>query len=67
MAKPSVEAAKRLMEPDVDTSSFESVLSGYGEWEDQMGETDCPEGCYVEPDGVCPHDYLSAGRTAGVI
>jgi hypothetical protein len=39
----------------------------YGDWEDQMGETDCPEGCYVEPDGVCPHGYLSAGRTAGII
>lgn len=35
--------------------------------DDRMGETDCPHGCSVEPDGVCPHGYLSAARTAGLI
>lgn len=35
--------------------------------EDAMGTTDCPEGCYVEPDGHCPHGYASAGLTAGLI
>jgi hypothetical protein len=35
--------------------------------EDAMGDTDCPEGCIVEPDGWCPHDYESAGLTAEVI
>jgi hypothetical protein len=39
----------------------------YLEWEELMGETDCPNGCAVEPDGICPHNWLSAGRTAGVI
>jgi hypothetical protein len=24
------------------------------------GATDCPEKCVVEPDGQCPHGYLSA-------
>lgn len=41
---------------------------GFGPYgEELMGQTDCPEGCYVEPDGICPHNWLSAGRTAGVI
>lgn len=34
---------------------------------DLMGETDCPEGCIVEPDGICPHNYESAGVTARMI
>lgn len=60
--KPSPAAARQLMlSPDA------TGAGSYGDWEDQMGETDCPEGCYVEPDGVCPHGYLSAGRTAGII
>lgn len=28
-----------------------------------QGETDCPEGCAVEPDGHCCHGYLSAMET----
>jgi len=32
-----------------------------------MGETDCPNGCTVEPDGTCHHGYTSAAITAGVI
>lgn len=62
MSKPSPKAAQRLMLAEAATA-----VADYCEWEEQMGETDCPEGCYVEPDGTCPHDYLSAGRTAGVI
>lgn len=34
---------------------------------DEMGCTDCPEGCEVEPDGHCSHGYESAGLTLGVI
>ena len=60
--KASPKAAKRLV-----LGTDATAAGSYGEWEDQMGETDCPEGCYVEPDGVCPHGYLSAGRTAGII
>lgn len=33
----------------------------------ELGNTDCPEGCYVEPDGHCSHGYLSAGMTLGVV
>lgn len=33
--------------------------------EELMGVTDCPEGCVVESDGVCPHGWLSAWRTEG--
>ena len=50
--RPSPIAAAHL----VDENDFE-----------MMGETDCPEGCSVEPDGTCPHGYESAGLTAGVI
>lgn len=32
-----------------------------------MGETDCPDGCTVEPDGYCYHGYLSAARTLNII
>jgi hypothetical protein len=32
-----------------------------------LGETDCPHGCHVEPEGRCPHGWLSAALTAGVI
>lgn len=29
--------------------------------------TGCPEGCTVEPDGVCPHDYKSVALEIGLI
>jgi anaerobic ribonucleoside-triphosphate reductase activating protein len=29
--------------------------------------TGCPEGCTVEPDGVCPHDYKSVALEMGLI
>ena len=38
-----------------------------GDTDEAMGLTDCPDGCEVEPDGICPHNYLSAGRSLGVI
>lgn len=34
---------------------------------DEMGTTDCPQGCEVEPDGTCSHGFQSAGLTLGVI
>lgn len=37
------------------------------EADDYMGATDCPEGCQVEPDGYCSHDYMSAALSAGII
>jgi anaerobic ribonucleoside-triphosphate reductase activating protein len=29
--------------------------------------TNCPEGCVVEPDGVCPHDFKSVAVEQGLI
>jgi hypothetical protein len=60
--RPSPIAARSLTLGEASTA-----LGSYGDFEEAMGETDCPDGCIVEPDGVCPHGWLSAGRTAGVI
>jgi hypothetical protein len=32
-----------------------------------LGATDCPNGCYVEPDGVCVHGWKSGGLSAGIV
>jgi hypothetical protein len=56
----SPEAAEELL--DNVTNEGMSEIS-----EELMGDTDCPHGCYVEPDGYCPHGYVSAAITAGVI
>ena len=37
------------------------------ELEELEGETDCPAGCVVEPDGTCEHGFESAALTLGVI
>lgn len=29
--------------------------------------TECPEGCVVEPDGACPHDFKSIAAENGLI
>ena len=50
--RPSPEAADALLESE----EF-----------DDLGVTDCPEGCRVEPDGHCPHGYESAGLTSGMV
>lgn len=57
--KSSPQAARELLE---------IVGEGdFSEAEDLMGQTDCPEGCYVEPDGTCPHGWRSAGLSAGIL
>jgi hypothetical protein len=33
------------------------------EADELQGQTDCPDGCCVEPDGHCSHGYLSAMET----
>lgn len=49
------------------------VMSGYiarDEYdlaEAYMGETRCPDGCVVEPDGYCSHGYKSLGLRMGLI
>lgn len=46
----------RLGEPDPPPRSMED-----------LGETRCPEGCRVEPDGTCPHGYRSRGLRLGMV
>lgn len=57
----STKAARELHEL---LASDEAELADY---EEMMGYTDCPQGCYVEPDGWCSHNYESAGLSAGLI
>jgi hypothetical protein len=59
--KKSPEAAAALMQVVEDNEGVGNDV------DDAMGCTDCPEGCYVEPDGHCPHGYESAALSAGVI
>jgi hypothetical protein len=35
--------------------------------EELLGATDCPHGCSIESDGVCPHGWRSAALSAGLI
>lgn len=56
---PSPNAANELMEAIADGDIAEA--------DELLGATDCPEGCIVEPDGHCPHDYVSAAISLGVI
>jgi hypothetical protein len=55
----AAEMLKAMVEDD-----SEATLNDF---DDAMGETDCPDGCIVEPDGYCSHGYRSAGLTLGVI
>lgn len=43
------------------------IEDDFADAEEEIGQTDCPEGCIVEPDGYCSHNYESAGLTLGVI
>lgn len=58
-ARESDEAGRRLEEAAED-DSWDVV-------EELFGETDCPHGCYIEPDGRCAHGWLSAALSAGLI
>lgn len=59
MRSTSPDAANRLRDLIADGDTVEADAA--------MGETDCPEGCIVEPDGCCPHGWFSAARSAGLI
>lgn len=63
MIKFSPNAARELR----DAIMSEEISYGGEDADDMMGATDCPNGCEVEPDGTCPHGYVSAGKTMGVI
>ena len=58
-ARESDRAARRIEEA-AEEDSWDVV-------EELLGETDCPDGCTVEPDGCCPHGWKSGALTAGVI
>ena len=55
----SIEAARQLEE--------HAEADSWSEVEELMGQTDCPDGCFVEPDGSCPHGWRSAALTMGLI
>lgn len=43
-------------------------MNANGDWKERLGrpsaaKTDCPEGCSVDLNGVCPHGWRSAART----
>jgi hypothetical protein len=59
-SKPSPNAAARVLAAIENGSVFFEV-------DELEGETDCPSGCVVEPDGECEHGYESAALTLGVI
>jgi folate-dependent tRNA-U54 methylase TrmFO/GidA len=60
---PSPDAAEDLKSGIEDGSITPFDIEG----DIMQGNTDCPEGCVVEPDGWCSHGWLSAARTAGMI
>lgn len=62
MSMPSPKSAKALEDAIADGMSPFAY-----EADDAMGQTDCPHGCVVEPDGICSHGYDSAALTLGVI
>lgn len=45
-------------QPDLDTLE---------EWMEEGGGCEATDGCWVEPDGVCPHGHPSWLRHLGVI
>jgi hypothetical protein len=58
MMKLSPIAADELLD------AIENGLSMFDyEADDLEGQTDCPEGCTVEPDAFCRHGWLSASET----
>lgn len=44
----------------MDGGDFDGAMDG-------LGQTDCPEGCFVEPDGTCSHGFESLGLRMGLI
>lgn len=50
---PSTFAAQALREAIEEDESYDEL----------EGQTDCPNGCAVEPDGHCPHFYEAAAVT----
>lgn len=53
--------------PEAAATLMDAIAEDAGDAGDVMGETDCPHGCVIEPDGTCSHGFESAALTAGVI
>jgi len=53
--KPSPHAAQAVL------AAFEA--NNEDEAKELLKKTDCPEECETHPEGKCPHQYMSAGRT----
>ena len=54
---------------DLEHESLDELIEEYGE-EVLAGAsvpTRCPEHCFVEPDGACPHGYVSVLVEAGLV
>jgi hypothetical protein len=43
-----------------------AAADSWDEIEELLHQTDCPHGCYVEPDGFCPHGWKSGALSAGM-
>jgi hypothetical protein len=50
------------LSPNACEELLDAVEAG-GSTTDLEEQTDCPEGCVVEPDAYCAHGYLSAAET----
>jgi hypothetical protein len=53
----------RWPEPTTDPPSFEDLM----DWECDEDGCEATDGCWVEPDGVCPHGHPSWMIVMGVI
>lgn len=55
------------LSPDACAELIDAIDSGLTpfdyEADSLQGQTDCPEGCSIEPDAYCVHGYLSAEET----
>jgi hypothetical protein len=60
-------ATERQLSPEAARELLDMIEGGATmfdmEADDAQGNTDCPDGCVVEPDGFCRHGYLSAFET----
>ena len=52
----------RQKQSEAELSELLEICTGEGWF-----PTKCPEGCVVEPDGTCPHDYKSIALELGLI
>ncbi len=49
------------------TSDMDEILSILQRWHDEDGGCEATDGCWVEPDGTCPHGHPSWLRKLGLV